>query len=220
MTSPSRGIPVGTPPRSGTGGLEFRRRGSLLGVVIKVFVLAYCSRSSRRGLEGRWCLAVFPRRSAGPTDRCTNITNFYALDGTHTRRDAAAEAMLHWFHGVALGCIFAIIYGDPGLVLEVRRRTTSDGEIQGSRPEAITPGCGATRCCGCHDHRAGAGALLDGAVYRAVFAFQRQRSTSSKRQFARFVVLQGFILFTRGVRAGSPWWWTSATASRPRLRTR
>lgn len=203
------GIPLGYFAAQRAGGLLdlLTVGGSLVGVVIPVFVLAYLLKIVFAvGLPGPLgVLAVLP--SSGRQDPridATHITNFYVLDGLLTREwDSAWNAVLHLIlPGIALGSIplAIIVRMTRASVIDVLnedyvRTATAKGLARGvitrrhvlrnaMLPVSTTIGLQA-------------GALLSGAVLtESVFAFNGIGSyLFDAISGLDFAVLQGFILF-------------------------
>lgn len=202
------GIPVGYFAAKRGGGFwdMFAVGGSLLGVVIPVFVLAYLLKIVFAiGLPGLDFLAVFP--ASGRQDvrlDATHITNLYVLDGLLTREwDAAWDALMHLIlPAVALGSIplAAIVRMTRASVLEVLgedyvRTATAKGLARGLitrrhvLKNAMLPVITMIGLL--------TGQLLSGAVLtESVFAFNGIGSyLFDAIANLDYAVLQGFILF-------------------------
>ena len=160
------GIPLGYAAAKRAGGALdfFAVGGSLLGVVIPVFVLAYLLKIVFAvGLEGPLgALAVFPASGRqDPRIDATHITNFYVLDGLITREwDAAWDAIMHLvLPAIALGCIplAIIVRMTRASVLEVLNEDyVRTANAKGLAPEPDHPAaCAAQRdAAGVDHHRA------------------------------------------------------------------
>ena len=204
------GIPLGYAAAKRAGGALdfFAVGGSLLGVVIPVFVLAYLLKIVFAvGLSGPLgALAVLPASGRqDPRIDATHITNFYVLDGLITREwDAAWDAILHLIlpaHRPRLDPAGDHRPDDPGL--------GAGGAERGLRPHRPRQGPGPEPdhppACAAQRDAAGArppsacttGALLAGAVLtESVFAFNGIGSyLFDAISTLDFAVLQGFILF-------------------------
>ncbi len=104
------GIPLGySPPAATAASLDsLTVGGSLLGVVVPVFFLAYLLKLVFAiGLEplGRWLASSRPPAARTRASDATHPTDFYVLDGLLTREwDAAWDALVHLvLPAVALG---------------------------------------------------------------------------------------------------------------------
>jgi peptide/nickel transport system permease protein len=203
------GIPIGYLAASRAGGWLDRVfvAGSLLGVVVPVFVLAYLLKIVFAvGLPGPLgALAVLPTSGRqDPRIDATHVTNFYVLDGLLTREwDASWNALTHLvLPGVALGCIplAIIVRMTRASVIDVLhedyvRTARSKGLARGLITRrhvlrnAMLP---VTTTIGLQT-----GALLAGAVLtESVFAFNGIGSyLFDAISGLDFAVLQGFILF-------------------------
>jgi len=203
------GIPVGYLAAKRAGGWldRFFVAGSLLGVVVPVFVLAYLLKIVFAvGIPGPLhVLAVLP--TSGRQDSridATHITNFYVLDGLLTREwDASWNAVTHLvLPGIALGCIplAIIVRMTRASVIDVLnedyvRTAQAKGLARGLITRrhvlrnAMLP---VTTTIGLQT-----GALLAGAVLtESVFAFNGIGSyLFDAISGLDFAVLQGFILF-------------------------
>ncbi|MDN5725901.1 MAG: ABC transporter permease [Propionibacteriales bacterium] len=203
------GIPLGYVAAKRAGGIvdTVMVSGSLVGVVIPVFVLAYLLKLVFGvGLPGPLgVLAVLPtsgRQTA--TIEATHYTNFYVLDGLITREfDAAADAVLHLvLPGIALGSIplAIVVRMTRAAVLEVLnedyvRTARAKGLMQflitrrHVLRNALLP---VTTVVGLQT-----GALLAGAVLtESVFAWNGIGSyLFAAITNLDFAVLQGFIIF-------------------------
>ena len=203
------GIPLGYAAAKRAGGAVdfFAVGGSLLGVVIPVFVLAYLLKIVFAvGLEGPLgALAVFPASGRqDPRIDATHITNFYVLDGLITREwDAAWDAVLHLvLPAIALGCIplAIIVRMTRASVLEVLHEDyVRTAKAKGLAPSLITRRHVLRNAMLPVSTTIGlaTGALLAGAVLtESVFAFNGIGSyLFDAISSLDFVVLQGFILF-------------------------
>ena len=203
------GIPIGYLAAKRAGGWldRFFVAGSLLGVVVPVFVLAYLLKIVFAvGIPGPLhVLAVLP--TSGRQDSridATHITNFYVLDGLLTREwDASWNALTHLvLPGIALGCIplAIIVRMTRASVIDVLnedyvRTAQAKGLARGLITRrhvlrnAMLP---VTTTIGLQT-----GALLAGAVLtESVFAFNGIGSyLFDAISGLDFAVLQGFILF-------------------------
>ncbi|SDT11815.1 peptide/nickel transport system permease protein [Friedmanniella luteola] len=203
------GIPVGFLAATRAGGWLDRIfvAGSLLGVVVPVFVLAYLLKIVFAvGLPGPLgALAVLP--TSGRQDAridATHITNFYVLDGLLTREwDASWDALVHLvLPGIALGCIplAIIVRMTRASVIDV----LNEDYVRTARSKGLARGLITRR----HVLRNAmlpvtttiglqTGALLAGAVLtESVFAFNGIGSyLFDAISGLDFAVLQGFILF-------------------------
>ena len=203
------GIPIGYLAAKRAGGWLDRTfvAGSLLGVVVPVFVLAYLLKIVFAvGLPGPLhVLAVLP--SSGRQDPridATHITNFYVLDGLLTREwDAAWDAILHLIlPAIALGCI------PLAIIVRMTRASVIDVLNEDYVRTAQAKGLSQSMITRRHVLRNAmlpvtttiglqTGALLAGAVLtESVFAFNGIGSYLFEAiSSLDFVVLQGFILF-------------------------
>lgn len=203
------GIPVGYLAATRAGGWldRFFVAGSLLGVVVPVFVLAYLLKIVFAvGLPGPLgVLAVLPTSGRqDPRIDATHITNFYVLDGLLTREwDASLNALTHLvLPGVALGCIplAIIVRMTRASVIDV----LNEDYVRTARAKGLARGLITRR----HVLRNAmlpvtttiglqTGALLAGAVLtESVFAFNGIGSyLFDAISGLDFAVLQGFILF-------------------------
>jgi peptide/nickel transport system permease protein len=203
------GIPLGYFAAKRAGGLLdlLTVGGSLLGVVVPVFVLAYLLKIVFAiGLPGPLnVLAVLP--ASGRQDAridATHITNFYVLDGLLTREwDASWDAILHLIlPAIALGSIplAIIVRMTRASVIDV----LNEDYVRTATAKGLAPGLITRR----HVLRNAmlpvsttiglqAGALLAGAVLtESVFAFNGIGSyLFDAISGLDFAVLQGFILF-------------------------
>lgn len=181
--------------------------GSLLGVVVPVFVLAYLLKIVFAvGLPGALgSLAFLP--SSGRQDPridATHITNFYVLDGLLTREwDASWNALTHLIlPGIALGCI------PLAIIVRMTRASVIDVLNEDYVRTARSKGLGRGLITRRHVLRNAmlpvtttiglqTGALLAGAVLtESVFAFNGIGSyLFDAISGLDFAVLQGFILF-------------------------
>ncbi len=203
------GIPLGYAAAKRAGGALdfFAVGGSLLGVVVPVFVLAYLLKIVFAvGLSGPLgVLAVLPASGRqDPRIDATHITNFYVLDGIITREwDAAWDALLHLIlPALALGAIplAIIVRMTRASVLEVLNEDyVRTAHAKGLAPSLITRRhvlrnamLPVTTTIGLST-----GALLAGAVLtESVFAFNGIGSYLFEAiSTLDFAVLQGFILF-------------------------
>ena len=203
------GIPLGYAAAKRAGGALdfFAVGGSLLGVVIPVFVLAYLLKIVFAiGLPGPLgVLAILPASGRqDPRIDATHITNFYVLDGLLTREwDAAADALLHLvLPAIALGCIplAIIVRMTRASVLEVLNEDyVRTAKAKGLAPSLITRRHVLRNAMLPVSTTIGlsAGALLAGAVLtESVFAFNGIGSyLFDAISTLDFAVLQGFILF-------------------------
>jgi peptide/nickel transport system permease protein len=203
------GIPLGYAAAKRAGGpLDFFAvGGSLLGVVIPVFVLAYLLKIVFAvGLPGPLgVLAVLPASGRqNPRIDATHITNFYVLDGLLTREwDAAADALLHLvLPAIALGSIplAIIVRMTRASVLEVLHEDyVRTAQAKGLAPSLITRRHVLRNAMLPVSTTIGlqTGALLAGAVLtESVFAFNGIGSyLFDAISSLDFAVLQGFILF-------------------------
>jgi peptide/nickel transport system permease protein len=203
------GIPVGYLAATRAGGWLDRIfvAGSLLGVVVPVFVLAYLLKIVFAvGLPGPLgALAVLPTsgRQNARID-ATHITNFYVLDGLLTREwDASWDALVHLvLPGIALGSIplAIIVRMTRASVIDV----LNEDYVRTARSKGLSRGLITRR----HVLRNAmlpvtttiglqTGALLAGAVLtESVFAFNGIGSyLFDAISGLDFAVLQGFILF-------------------------
>jgi peptide/nickel transport system permease protein len=203
------GIPLGYFAAKRAGGVLdlLTVGGSLLGVVIPVFVLAYLLKIVFAvGLSGPLHVLAFLPSSGRQSARldATHITNFYVLDGLLTREwDSAWDALLHLIlPAIALGSIplAIVVRMTRASVIDVLnedyvRTATAKGLARGlitrrhvlrnaMLPVSTTIGLQA-------------GALLSGAVLtESVFAFNGIGSyLFDAISGLDFAVLQGFILF-------------------------
>ena len=203
------GIPVGYLAASRAGGWLDRVfvAGSLLGVVVPVFVLAYLLKIVFAvGLPGPLgALAFLPTSGRqDPRIDATHITNFYVLDGLLTREwDASWNALTHLvLPGIALGCIplAIIVRMTRASVIDV----LNEDYVRTARSKGLARGLITRR----HVLRNAmlpvtttiglqSGALLAGAVLtESVFAFNGIGSYLFEAiSGLDFAVLQGFILF-------------------------
>jgi peptide/nickel transport system permease protein len=203
------GIPVGYLAASRAGGWLDRVfvAGSLLGVVVPVFVLAYLLKIVFAvGLPGPLgALAFLPTSGRqDPRIDATHITNFYVLDGLLTREwDASWNALTHLvLPGIALGCIplAIIVRMTRASVIDV----LNEDYVRTARSKGLARGLITRR----HVLRNAmlpvtttiglqTGALLAGAVLtESVFAFNGIGSYLFEAiSGLDFAVLQGFILF-------------------------
>jgi peptide/nickel transport system permease protein len=203
------GIPLGYAAAKRSGGVfDFLAvGGSLLGVVVPVFVLAYLLKIVFAvGLSGPLgALAFLPASGRqDPRIDATHITNFYVLDGLATREfDAAWDAVLHLI-------LPAIALGSIPLAIVVRMTRASVLEVLNEDyvRTANAKGLAASLITRRHVLRNAmlpvlttiglqTGALLAGAVLtESVFAFNGIGSyLFDAISSLDFVVLQGFILF-------------------------
>ncbi len=203
------GIPLGYFAAKRAGGFLdlITVGGSLLGVVIPVFVLAYLLKIVFAvGLPGPLDALAFLPASGRQDVRidATHITNFYVLDGLLTREfDAALDAFVHLIlPGLALGSI--------PLAIIVRMTRASVLEVIGEDyvRTATAKGLAAALITRRHVLRNAmlpvittvglqTGALLAGAVLtESVFAFNGIGSyLFDAISGLDYAVLQGFILF-------------------------
>nr|WP_294695879.1 ABC transporter permease [uncultured Friedmanniella sp.] len=203
------GIPIGYLAATRAGGWLDRIfvAGSLVGVVVPVFVLAYLLKIVFAvGLPGPLgALAVLPTSGRqNPRIDATHITNFYVLDGLLTREwDAALNAVTHLvLPGIALGSIplAIIVRMTRASVIEV----LNEDYVRTARSKGLARGLITRR----HVLRNAmlpvtttiglqTGALLAGAVLtESVFAFNGIGSyLFDAISGLDFAVLQGFILF-------------------------
>ena len=203
------GIPIGYLAATRAGGWLDRIfvAGSLVGVVVPVFVLAYLLKIVFAvGLPGPLgALAVLPTSGRqNPRIDATHITNFYVLDGLLTREwDAALNAVTHLvLPGIALGSIplAIIVRMTRASVIEV----LNEDYVRTARAKGLARGLITRR----HVLRNAmlpvtttiglqTGALLAGAVLtESVFAFNGIGSyLFDAISGLDFAVLQGFILF-------------------------
>jgi peptide/nickel transport system permease protein len=203
------GIPLGYAAAKRSGGVfDFLAvGGSLLGVVVPVFVLAYLLKIVFAvGLPGQLgALAFLPASGRqDPRIDATHITNFYVLDGLLTREfDASWDAVLHLI-------LPAIALGSIPLAIIVRMTRASVLEVLNEDyvRTANAKGLAASLITRRHVLRNAmlpvlttiglqTGALLAGAVLtESVFAFNGIGSyLFDAISSLDFVVLQGFILF-------------------------
>ncbi|HEX8305450.1 MAG TPA: ABC transporter permease [Jatrophihabitans sp.] len=203
------GIPLGYAAAKRSGGVfDFLAvGGSLLGVVVPVFVLAYLLKIVFAvGLPGQLgALAFLPASGRqDPRIDATHITNFYVLDGLITREfDASWDAVLHLI-------LPAIALGSIPLAIIVRMTRASVLEVLNEDyvRTANAKGLAASLITRRHVLRNAmlpvlttiglqTGALLAGAVLtESVFAFNGIGSyLFDAISSLDFVVLQGFILF-------------------------
>ena len=203
------GIPLGYAAAKRAGGsLDFFAvGGSLLGVVVPVFVLAYLLKIVFAvGLSGPLgALAVLPASGRqDPRIDATHITNFYVLDGLLTREwDAAWDAVLHLIlPAIALGSIplAIIVRMTRASVLEVLNEDyVRTAHAKGLAPSLITRRHVLRNAMLPVSTTIGlqTGALLAGAVLtESVFAFNGIGSYLFEAiSTLDFAVLQGFILF-------------------------
>ena len=203
------GIPLGYAAAKRAGGVLdlLAVGGSLLGVVIPVFVLAYLLKIVFAvGLPGPLgVLAVLPASGRqNPRIDATHITNFYVLDGLITQEwDAAADALLHLvLPAIALGSIplAIIVRMTRASVLEVLNEDyVRTAKAKGLAPSLITRRHVLRNAMLPVSTTIGlqTGALLAGAVLtESVFAFNGIGSYLFDAISALdFAVLQGFILF-------------------------
>lgn len=203
------GIPLGYFAAKRAGGLldVFAVGGSLLGVVIPVFVLAYLLKIVFAiGVSGPLgSLALLP--SSGRQDPridATHITNFYVLDGLLTREwDSAFNAVTHLIlPGIALGSIplAIIVRMTRASVIDVLNEDyVRTATAKGLAPALITRRHVLRNAMLPVSTTIGlqAGALLSGAVLtESVFAFNGIGSyLFDAISGLDFAVLQGFILF-------------------------
>jgi peptide/nickel transport system permease protein len=173
--------------------------GSLIGVAIPVFFLAYLLRLLF-AVELGWL------PGSGRQDvrmDATRITNFYVLDGLMTREwDAAWDAVAHLvLPGIALGTI------PLAIIVRITRASVLDVVNEDYVRTANAKGLAASTVRGRHIVRNAllpvsttiglqTGLLLSGAVLtETVFAFGGVGSALYDAIFARdFAILQGFIL--------------------------
>ena len=203
------GIPVGYLAATRAGGWLDRIfvAGSLLGVVVPVFVLAYLLKIVFAvGLPGPLgALAVLPTSGRqDPRIDATHITYFYVLDGLLTREwDASLNALTHLvLPGIALGCIplAIIVRMTRASVIDV----LNEDYVRTARSKGLARGLITRR----HVLRNAmlpvtttiglqTGALLAGAVLtESVFAFNGIGSYLFEAiSNLDFAVLQGFIVF-------------------------
>ncbi|WP_375424078.1 ABC transporter permease [uncultured Friedmanniella sp.] len=203
------GIPIGYLAAKNAGGWLDRIfvAGSLLGVVVPVFVLAYLLKIVFAvGIPGPLhVLAVLPTSGRqDPRIDATHITNFYVLDGLLTREwDSAWNAVTHLIlPGIALGSIplAIIVRMTRASVIEV----LNEDYVRTARSKGLARGLITRR----HVLRNAmlpvtttiglqTGALLAGAVLtESVFAFNGIGSyLFDAISGLDFAVLQGFILF-------------------------
>ena len=203
------GIPLGYAAAKRAGGaLDFVAvGGSLLGVVIPVFVLAYLLKIVFAvGLPGPLGVLAFLPASGRQNPRidATHITNFYVLDGLITREwDAAWDALLHLvLPAIALGSIplAIIVRMTRASVLEVLHEDyVRTAQAKGLAPSLITRRHVLRNAMLPVSTTIGlqTGALLAGAVLtESVFAFNGIGSyLFDAISSLDFAVLQGFILF-------------------------
>jgi len=203
------GIPLGYFAAKRAGGILdlLTVGGSLAGVVIPVFVLAYLLKIVFAvGLPGPLgVLAVLP--SSGRQDPridATHITNFYVLDGLLTREwDSAWNAVLHLIlPAIALGSIplAIIVRMTRASVIDVLNEDyVRTATAKGLAPSLITRRHVLRNAMLPVSTTIGlqAGALLSGAVLtESVFAFNGIGSyLFDAISGLDFAVLQGFILF-------------------------
>ena len=203
------GIPVGYLAATRAGGWLDRVfvAGSLLGVVVPVFVLAYLLKIVFAvGLPGPLgALALLPTSGRqDPRIDATHITNFYVLDGLLTREwDASWNAVTHLvLPAIALGSIplAIIVRMTRASVIDV----LNEDYVRTARSKGLARGLITRR----HVLRNAmlpvtttiglqTGALLAGAVLtESVFAFNGIGSyLFDAISGLDFAVLQGFILF-------------------------
>jgi peptide/nickel transport system permease protein len=208
------GIPVGYFAAKRAGGLldTIAVSGSLLGVVVPVFVLAYLLKIVFAiGLPGQVFgfsladLAFLP--SSGRQDPridATHVTNFYVLDGLLTREwDAAWDALIHLIlPAIALGSI------PLAIIVRMTRASVIDVLNEDYVRTAAAKGLAPSLITRRHVLRNAmlpvvtviglqTGALLSGAVLtESVFAFNGIGSyLFDAISGLDFAVLQGFILF-------------------------
>ena len=203
------GIPIGYLAASRAGGWLDRVfvAGSLLGVVVPVFVLAYLLKLVFAvGLPGPLgALAFLPTSGRqDPRIDATHITNFYVLDGLLTREwDASWNALTHLvLPGIALGCI------PLAIIVRMTRASVIDVLNEDYVRTARAKGLARSLITRRHVLRNAmlpvtttiglqTGALLAGAVLtESVFAFNGIGSyLFDAISGLDFAVLQGFILF-------------------------
>jgi peptide/nickel transport system permease protein len=203
------GIPLGYFAAKKAGSVLdlFTVGGSLLGVVIPVFVLAYLLKIVFAiGLPGPLGVLAFLPSSGRQDPRidATHITNFYVLDGLLTREwDSAWSAITHLIlPAIALGSIplAIIVRMTRASVIDV----LNEDYVRTATAKGLAPGLITRR----HVLRNAmlpvsttiglqAGALLSGAVLtESVFAFNGIGSyLFDAISGLDFAVLQGFILF-------------------------
>lgn len=203
------GIPLGYFAAKRAGGAidALTVGGSLLGVVVPVFVLAYLLKIVFAvGLPGPLGALAFLPASGRQNPRldATHITNFYVLDGIATREwDAAGDAVLHLvLPAIALGSIplAIIVRMTRASVLEVLNEDyVRTAHAKGLAPSLITRRHVLRNAMLPVSTTIGlqTGALLAGAVLtESVFAFNGIGSYLFDAISALdFAVLQGFILF-------------------------
>lgn len=181
--------------------------GSLLGVVVPVFVLAYLLKIVFAvGLPGALgALAVLPASGRqNPRIDATHITNFYVLDGLLTREwDASWDALLHLIlPAIALGSI------PLAIIVRMTRASVIDVLNEDYVRTATAKGLAPSLITRRHVLRNAllpvvttigllSGSLLGGAVLtESVFAFNGIGSyLFDAISSLDFAVLQGFILF-------------------------
>ncbi len=203
------GIPLGYFAAKRAGGVldVVTVGGSLLGVVIPVFVLAYLLKIVFAvGLTGPLHVLAFLPSSGRQDARidATHITNFYVLDGLLTREwDASWDAFLHLIlPAIALGSIplAIIVRMTRASVIEVLNEDyVRTATAKGLAPSLITRRHVLRNAMLPVSTTIGlqAGALLAGAVLtESVFAFNGIGSYLFEAiSSLDFAVLQGFILF-------------------------
>lgn len=203
------GIPIGYLAAKNAGGWLDRIfvAGSLLGVVVPVFVLAYLLKIVFAvGIPGPLhVLAVLPTSGRqDPRIDATHITNFYVLDGLLTREfDASWNALTHLvLPGIALGSI------PLAIIVRMTRASVIDVLNEDYVRTAKSKGLARSLITRRHVLRNAmlpvtttiglqTGALLAGAVLtESVFAFNGIGSyLFDAISGLDFAVLQGFILF-------------------------
>jgi peptide/nickel transport system permease protein len=203
------GIPIGYLAAKNAGGWLDRVfvAGSLLGVVVPVFVLAYLLKIVFAvGIPGPLhVLAVLPTSGRqDPRIDATHITNFYVLDGLLTREwDSAWNAFVHLIlPGIALGSI------PLAIIVRMTRASVIDVLNEDYVRTARSKGLARALITRRHVLRNAmlpvtttiglqTGALLAGAVLtESVFAFNGIGSyLFDAISGLDFAVLQGFILF-------------------------
>lgn len=203
------GIPIGYLAAKNAGGWLDRIfvAGSLLGVVVPVFVLAYLLKIVFAvGIPGPLhVLAVLPTSGRqDPRIDATHITNFYVLDGLLTREwDSAWNALTHLIlPGIALGSI------PLAIIVRMTRASVIDVLNEDYVRTARSKGLARSLITRRHVLRNAmlpvtttiglqTGALLAGAVLtESVFAFNGIGSyLFDAISGLDFAVLQGFILF-------------------------
>ncbi|WP_375430560.1 ABC transporter permease [uncultured Friedmanniella sp.] len=203
------GIPIGYLAAKNAGGWIDRIfvAGSLLGVVVPVFVLAYLLKIVFAvGIPGPLHVLAFLPTSGrqDPKIDATHITNFYVLDGLLTREfDASWNAITHLIlPGIALGSI------PLAIIVRMTRASVIDVLNEDYVRTAKSKGLARSLITRRHVLRNAmlpvtttiglqTGALLAGAVLtESVFAFNGIGSyLFDAISGLDFAVLQGFILF-------------------------